>query len=71
MTVENGPDFSADQVSHLVEPFSRGAAARLAGGGVSLGLTIVDTIACGCGGELALRACPGGGLAAELTLPAG
>jgi len=67
--VNDGAELSADQATRLVEPFNRGTATRLAGGGIGLGLTIVDTIARAHGGSLTLTPRHGGGLIAELKLP--
>lgn len=53
---------------HLVEPFNRGTATRLAGAGIGLGLTIVDTIAHANHGTPTLTPRPEGGLIAELKM---
>ncbi|MDR1799628.1 MAG: ATP-binding protein, partial [Bifidobacteriaceae bacterium] len=75
-----GQTLTQDQVAKLTEPFNRAGQTRLAGGGLGLGLTLVDAIARHLGGRLTLTAnpadaggsdsfAPGGGLTARLTLP--
>lgn len=70
--VENtGPPVPPGTAADLVLPFRRGAADRTAGHeGVGLGLTVVRAVADHHGGRLVLAARPGGGLVAELRLPA-
>lgn len=65
-----GLQLTADEATRLVEPFNRGAATRLAGRGIGLGLTIVDAIARCSAGTLALSPRTEGGLIAELKLSA-
>ncbi|MDR1824989.1 MAG: HAMP domain-containing histidine kinase [Bifidobacteriaceae bacterium] len=77
--VNTGEGLTEDQVARLAEPFNRGDRSRLAGGGLGLGLTLVDAIARKLGGGLTLAAnpaggegwpgAPGGGLTARFTLP--
>ena len=64
-----GADLTEIDVDQFKEPFQRGAQTRLAGGGLGLGLALVDSIATLSGGSLQLRANPGGGLTARLALP--
>ena len=54
----------------LAEPFHRGDDSRLAGEGLGLGLSLVETIARSQGGTLTLTPRDGGGLRARLALPA-
>lgn len=72
VVVENtGPVVAAETAADLVLPFRRGTADRTAAaGGVGLGLTVVHAVAEHHGGLLALTPRPGGGLVAELRLPA-
>lgn len=67
----NGADFTEREAERLIEPFHRGAATRLAGGGTGLGLTIVDAIARAHHGSLTLSPRASGGLVAEFRLPSG
>lgn len=71
VVVENtGPLVAPGAAADLVLPFRRGVADRTAaGGGVGLGLTVVQAVAEHHGGQLVLRPRPGGGLVAELRLP--
>jgi len=66
---DHGPGLSAEDQSHLKEPFVRGDAAR-SGPGTGLGLAIVDQVARAHGGQLELANADGGGLAATIVLPA-
>ncbi|KQR16322.1 cell wall metabolism sensor histidine kinase WalK [Cellulomonas sp. Leaf334] len=72
VVVENtGLPVPPETAADLVLPFRRGAADRTAaGGGVGLGLTVVQAVADHHGGALVLTPRPGGGLVAELRLPA-
>jgi signal transduction histidine kinase len=55
----------------MTEPFRRGEASRGQGtGGAGLGLAIARAVAEGHGGTLTLANRPGGGLRAEIRLPA-
>ena len=64
-----GPGVSADQLSHLAEPFYRPDAARARdSGGVGLGLTLCRLVAQAHGGELHLQLV-NPGLHATLSLP--
>ena len=71
VVVENtGPLVPPGAAADLVLPFRRGAADRTAaGGGVGLGLTVVQSVADHHGGRLLLTPRPDGGLVAELRLP--
>jgi signal transduction histidine kinase len=71
VVVENtGPPVPPGAARDLVLPFRRAAADRTAtGGGVGLGLTVVQAVADHHGGHLVLTPRPGGGLVAELSLP--
>lgn len=72
VTVENsGEPLTAEAVATLAEPFQRGGQrARSDHGGVGLGLAIVDSITRAHDGALVLTPRPGGGLVAEVRLPA-
>ena len=63
-----GADLSSADLSMLAEPFHRGDDSRLAGEGLGLGLSLVETIARSQGGSLTLTARDGGGLRARLAL---
>jgi signal transduction histidine kinase len=71
IVVENGgPVLDPDEVSQLAQPFRRLGADRVGSDrGSGLGLSIVAAIAAAHGGSLELRARPGGGLRAAITLP--
>ena len=56
-------------LARLLEPFRRAGRQRT-GTGSGLGLSIVRAVVAAHGGELALRALPGGGLAVRVSLPA-
>ncbi|HWC85605.1 MAG TPA: ATP-binding protein [Solirubrobacteraceae bacterium] len=65
-----GPLIPPGEVERLVQPFQRLDGDRVAEReGVGLGLSIADAIARAHGGELAVKAQPGGGLAVEATFP--
>ena len=66
---DRGPGIPDAEKPLVIERFRRGSAAR-DGTGSGLGLSIVDSVARGHGGEFALRDRPGGGLVAEAVLPA-
>ncbi len=66
---DRGPGIPADQVEHLLRPFTRADAARSGGGGTGLGLAIVDRLARVHGGRLRLDSPHEGGLRATLLLP--
>ncbi|WP_293861723.1 extracellular solute-binding protein [uncultured Alsobacter sp.] len=67
---DRGPGIPDGEKALVLKRFRRGAAAR-EGTGSGLGLSIVDSVARGHGGALRLADRPGGGLVAEVTLPAG
>jgi two-component system sensor histidine kinase TctE len=67
--LDRGPGIPEDEKEAVLQRFRRGRGAR-EGSGSGLGLAIVEAVATGHGGALALRDRPGGGLAAEVTLPA-
>ena len=64
----DGAELESD-LSHLKEPFNRGAQTRLTGAGLGLGLALVETIASSQDGELTLRARSAGGLVVRLSFP--
>jgi signal transduction histidine kinase len=70
--VENsGPAVPAEETAQLLEPFRRLNGQRTNhGGGVGLGLSIVDAIATAHGAELKVAARPDGGLAVLVAFPA-
>ncbi|WP_049572555.1 sensor histidine kinase [Nonomuraea sp. SBT364] len=72
LTVETGgPALDPEQVARLGRPFQRLATDRTGSGtGSGLGLSIVAAVAEAHGGDLALRARPGGGLRVTVSLPA-
>lgn len=68
---DNGPGIPPDQIATMLEPFQRGEKSRnRATGGAGLGLTLARAIAEQHGGALVLVNRAGGGLRAELRLPA-
>lgn len=73
LAVETGGQLLVqEQVDALAQPFRRLGAERTgSAAGSGLGLSIVAAIASAHGGRLDLRARPGGGLRATVTLPAG
>jgi signal transduction histidine kinase len=67
---DNGPGIPKDDLSRMMEPFTRGEASRnRATGGAGLGLAIARAIAVQHGGRLMLANRAEGGLRAELRLP--
>ncbi len=71
LAVENtGAALDTSTVASLAEPFVRAAGRIARDEGHGLGLAIVDSVMRAHGGELRLRARAGGGLVAELGLPA-
>lgn len=67
---DDGPGIPEDQLHRVVEAFQRLDDARARNtGGLGLGLSIVERIAAGEGGELRLSNRPQGGLRAEVRLP--
>jgi signal transduction histidine kinase len=66
-----GPGIPPERLDEMTEPFRRGEASRGQGtGGAGLGLAIARAVAEGHGGTLTLANRPGGGLRAEIRLPA-
>lgn len=72
LTIENtGEELDPDVVATLLEPFRRGSErVHDAHAGVGLGLAIVERVVSAHDGTLSLAARPGGGLVAEVRLPA-
>jgi signal transduction histidine kinase len=67
---DTGPGIELSDRARLMRPFERGEASRNnTTGGVGLGLSIVASFASQHGGSFFLKGAPGGGLAAEITLP--
>jgi two-component system osmolarity sensor histidine kinase EnvZ len=67
---DRGPGIPASEVERLKRPFTRLDDARSGASGAGLGLAIVERVARGHGGALALLPRAGGGLVARLTLKA-
>ena len=68
---DRGPGIPEERLADLQEPFVRGEGSRAAAtGGAGLGLAIARTVAESHGGRLTLAPRPGGGLRAELRVPA-
>ncbi|WP_395443877.1 ATP-binding protein [Caulobacter sp. UC70_42] len=68
--LDDGPGLPPEALATLTEPFERGEASRnRSTGGAGLGLSIVQALARGQGGELMMANRPQGGLAATLRLP--
>ncbi|MQY50433.1 HAMP domain-containing protein [Rhodocyclus tenuis] len=67
--MDRGPGIPESESERLKRPFTRMENARSNAGGAGLGLAIVERIAHLHGGQLELRARPGGGLIACLRLP--
>jgi two-component system osmolarity sensor histidine kinase EnvZ len=65
---DRGPGIPASEVERLKRPFTRLDDARSGASGAGLGLAIVERVARGHGGALALLPRAGGGLVARLTL---
>ncbi len=65
---DRGPGIPAEQIEHLIRPFSRGDSARTGGTGTGLGLAIVDRLVRHAGGNMIVMNRPGGGLIVRLEL---
>lgn len=65
-----GPQFAAEELNQLKEPFARGSN-RVSGPGHGLGLALVNAIATSHHGHLDLVPRPGGGVIARLRIPRG
>jgi two-component system osmolarity sensor histidine kinase EnvZ len=68
---DRGPGIPVPEVERLKRPFTRMEAARSDKGGAGLGLAIVERVVRAHRGSLELLPRPGGGLLAEVRLPAG
>lgn len=68
--LDRGPGIPPQQVERLKRPFTRLDSARSGATGAGLGLAIVDRVARAHQGQLRLLAREGGGLTAQLRLPA-
>ncbi len=70
VVADRGPGLAPDQLDKVLQPFYRVEGSRNRhSGGVGLGLSIAQDIARRHGGELVVANRPGGGLAAEISLP--
>ena len=68
---DDGPGIAPERLDEMTEPFRRGEGSRSGEtGGAGLGLAIARAVAEGLGGRLVLAGRPGGGLRAEIRLPA-
>ena len=68
---DRGPGIPVSEVERLKRPFTRLEAARSDKGGAGLGLAIVERVVRAHRGSLELLPRPGGGLLAQIRLPAG
>lgn len=69
--MDRGPGISDEDLAHVMEPFYRVENSRnRSTGGTGLGLAIAQQLALALGGALTLSNREGGGLCAELVLPA-
>lgn len=67
---DDGPGIPPEDAERVFEPFYRGEPSRSREtGGAGLGLAVVRSIARAHGGDVVLRARPGGGMTARVTLP--
>jgi signal transduction histidine kinase len=70
VVADRGPGLAPAEIDKVLQPFYRVEGSRNRhSGGVGLGLSIAEDIARRHGGSLSLANRPGGGLAAELSLP--
>lgn len=68
---DRGPGIPESRIAAMTEPFQRGESSRnRATGGAGLGLTLARAIAEQHGGKLVLANRSGGGMRAEIRLPA-
>jgi two-component system OmpR family sensor kinase len=65
---DTGPGLTAEQASHVFEPFYRASSSRT-GGGVGLGLSIVAALVHAHGGRVTVRTSPGHGCRFEVRMP--
>ncbi|WP_223557248.1 ATP-binding protein [Pseudomonas sp. BF-R-01] len=69
--MDRGPGIAEEELAHVMEPFYRVENSRnRSTGGTGLGLAIAQQLALALGGSLTLSNREGGGLCAELKLPA-
>ncbi|KAA0968838.1 ATP-binding protein [Pseudomonas sp. ANT_H12B] len=69
--MDRGPGIAEEELAHVMEPFYRVENSRnRSTGGTGLGLAIAQQLAIAIGGSLALSNREGGGVCAELKLPA-
>jgi signal transduction histidine kinase len=68
--IDDGPGVAAEQLAQIASPFFRADSSRSEANGAGLGLAIVQAIADGHGGRLALANRTPRGFSATLTLPA-
>ncbi|MHC8354628.1 ATP-binding protein [Pseudomonas sp. LB3P81] len=69
--MDRGPGIAEEELAHVMEPFYRVENSRnRSTGGTGLGLAIAQQLALAIGGSLTLSNREGGGLCAELKLPA-
>ena len=68
---DTGTGIAADELPHVFERFSIGSQAVTGRRGTGLGLSLVQAVAQGHGGEVRAASVPGLGSRFELILPAG